>query len=76
MQSLSSHLTVLEEAAARYPDRHAFRIAEKSSTSDSVDAWIPKSYKEFHSDVEQAARYWAADLSCRGLPPRSVVGLW
>ncbi|EJD03893.1 acetyl-CoA synthetase-like protein [Fomitiporia mediterranea MF3/22] len=76
MQALQSHLSVLEEAAQRYPDRHAFRIAEMSKSSTMINTWIPKSYREFHADVELAARYWTKKLSSSGLTPRSVVGLW
>lgn len=76
MQHLHSHLSVLEQAATRYPDRPAFRIAQKSKTDDTVETWLPISFKEFQADVELAARYWFEKLSTHGVAPRSVVGLW
>ncbi|KAH8120399.1 acetyl-CoA synthetase-like protein [Phellopilus nigrolimitatus] len=76
MPPLLSHLSVLEEAASRYSDRLAFRIAQKSESGSTVDTWLPISYQSFLDDVELAARYWFKKLSSDGLSPRSVVGLW
>lgn len=76
MNSLSSHLSVLEAAASRYPDRPAFRIAKKSKSTDSVEAWLPITFKDFLGDVELASRYWSRKFALDGLAPRSVVGAW
>lgn len=76
MASLQSHLTVLQAAASRYPDRPVFRLAQKSPSSDVVDAWVPVSYQKFLKDVELSARYWYKKLSSDGLASGSVVGLW
>lgn len=67
---------VLEQAAEQYTDKPAFKLAQASTYSSSIETWIPITFKGFQRDVELSAKYWNKKLSALGVPPRSVVGLW
>ena len=71
---LRTHLSVLEECAALYSSRPAFRIPH--TDSEEIESWSTVTYSQFKSDVEAYARYWASTLAADGIPTRSVVGLW
>ena len=75
MSSFQSHLSVLQSSATRFPSRNAFLIAQPGS-NNSVDTWLPVTYKQFYDDDELSARYWHKELSAAGLSSGSVVGLW
>lgn len=76
MNSLQSHLTILERAASQFSSRPAFKLARKAPSSDRVEAWDTISYKTFLSDVELSARCWSRILASDGLAPGAIVGLW
>ncbi len=75
--SYRTHLTVLEDSAAIYPDRPVFRVPKTSGANDAeVEDWRIVTYSQFNSGVTLYAQHWARILNADGLPPRSVVGLW
>ncbi|PCH33828.1 acetyl-CoA synthetase-like protein [Wolfiporia cocos MD-104 SS10] len=76
MLSFRTHLTVLDEAAALYPNAIAFRIPQLHPHSSGIEEWRSITYKEFHHDVEHFARYWSQKLSVDNIHPRSVIGVW
>ena len=76
MASYRTHLTVLEQAAAQYPDSPVFRIPRIDSRSKEILEWDIVTYSQFWQDVERFARHWAQKLSSCGVHARSVVGLW
>jgi len=76
MRFYESHLTVLEQSAALYPSAPAFRVPRIDHATGKVHDWSPISYQRFKEDVEFTARHWCAELEARGIPQRSVVGLW
>ncbi|KAI0652198.1 acetyl-CoA synthetase-like protein [Trametes meyenii] len=76
MATHRTHLTILEQTAAKYPDAPAFRVPRIDPETDQVLEWDIITYKEFWQDVERFARYWTQTLSADGVVGRSVVGLW
>lgn len=74
--SYRTHLTVLEDSAASYPDRPVFRVPKTGTDDGEVEDWQVVTYSQFNSCVTLYARHWARILNADGLPPRSVVGLW
>ncbi|KAJ7597147.1 hypothetical protein C8J56DRAFT_1001157 [Mycena floridula] len=71
---LSSHLTVLQDSAARFPDAPAFKVPILEA--GHVREWQTITYRQFQHDVEVYARYWSRILSADHVPRGSVVGLW
>ena len=71
-----THLTVLEQTAARCPHAPAFRVPKVDPANDTVLEWNAVTYRQFWQDVETFARYWTHRLRADGVAPRSVVGLW
>lgn len=76
MPFYESHLTVLEQSATTFPSSVAFRLPRLDHSTGKVHDWSPISYQQFKEDVELTARYWYSILEARGIPQRSVVGLW
>ena len=76
MASYRTHLTVLEQTAARYPDSPVFRIPRVDSNTNEVLEWDIVTYTQFWQDVERFARHWKRELTACGVRARSVVGLW
>ncbi|KAI0830640.1 acetyl-CoA synthetase-like protein [Trametes gibbosa] len=76
MASYRTHITILEETAARYPDAPAFRVPCVDPETSNVQEWAVITYSQFWQDVERFARYWTQRLTADGVVPRSVVGLW
>ncbi|KAI0778508.1 acetyl-CoA synthetase-like protein [Trametes elegans] len=76
MATYRTHLTILEEAAAKHPDAPAFRIPCVDTATGEVLHWEIVTYSDFWGDVERSARYWTSTLAADGVLPRSVVGLW
>ncbi|EJF66994.1 acetyl-CoA synthetase-like protein [Dichomitus squalens LYAD-421 SS1] len=76
MASYRTHLTVLEQTAARYPDSPVFRIPRIDSRSNEILEWDIVTYSQFWQDVERFARHWTQKLTSCGVGTRSVVGLW
>ncbi|KAG5654802.1 hypothetical protein H0H81_003810 [Sphagnurus paluster] len=73
---VKSHLSVLEASASQFPHSAAFKIPLLDLSNGHVCGWEPITYREFQSNVETHARYWARTLASDGIPPRSVVGMW
>ncbi|KAI0788601.1 hypothetical protein C8Q75DRAFT_793755 [Abortiporus biennis] len=76
MPHFNSHLTVLEQSAARYPTAPAFYVPLVDNSTQEISEWQPISYTQFLADVEHVAKYWTTVLSNDGVLPGSVVGLW
>lgn len=76
MAPLRTHLTVLEQSAAQYPDAPAFRVPRLRSDSDEIVEWDTVTYIQFWQDVQRFARHWTRKLTVDGIPCGSVVGLW
>ena len=76
MTPLRTHLTVLEQTAARYPNAPAFRVPRVHPDTNEVVEWDIVTYSQFWQDVERFARHWTQKLTTDGIPSRSVVGLW
>ena len=76
MVSYRTHLTVLEQTAARYPQSPVFRIPRVDPVSKAILNWDVITYGQFWQDVERVARYWTQKLTADGVVTRSVVGLW
>ncbi|KAJ3756267.1 acetyl-CoA synthetase-like protein [Lentinula raphanica] len=75
--SLKTHLSILRDSSERYANTAAFKIPSVESSSNGTLRWDTITYKQFHSDVELCARFWARQLNIVGnVPPKSVVGLW
>ncbi|KAJ7492516.1 hypothetical protein FB451DRAFT_1218614 [Mycena latifolia] len=73
---LSTHLTVLETSACRYPLSPVFKLPRSDSQSSHGQDWYSITYRQFHIDVELFARHWSRTLTQSGVPAGSVVGLW
>lgn len=71
-----THLTVLEHSASVFSSSAAFKVPRLSTNGEAVEEWVPISYQQFLSDVEQSARYWSRTLTAHGVPSRSIVGMW
>lgn len=71
-----THLTVLEESAAKWPSSPVFQLPVLEEETGRLRGWKPVTYGQFQADVELFARYWNRSLTADGVPPRSVVGLW
>ncbi|KAF9653331.1 acetyl-CoA synthetase-like protein [Thelephora ganbajun] len=74
-----SHLTALDNHAATHADAPAFKLPQMSThggSSQSVEAWIPVSYRRFRDDVEHFAKYWITTFQRAGIAPRSCIGIW
>ena len=76
MTAYRTHLTIVDESALLYSSLPAFRVPQLDSDSGSVHQWNVVTYQQFHLDIEHFAKYWATTLAARGIPPRSVVGVW
>ncbi|KAI0639731.1 acetyl-CoA synthetase-like protein [Trametes polyzona] len=76
MAAYRTHLTILEQTAARCPDAPAFRIPRVDPQTETVLEWGTVTYSEFWQDVERFAKYWTEKLTADGVVGRSVVGLW
>ncbi|KAI0800938.1 acetyl-CoA synthetase-like protein [Fomes fomentarius] len=76
MAPFRTHLTVLEQSAAQYPDAPAFRVPRLRSDSDEILEWDTVTYIQFWQDVQRFARHWTQKLTVDGIPCGSVVGLW
>ncbi|KAJ3541301.1 hypothetical protein NM208_g4615 [Fusarium decemcellulare] len=63
----------LEAIAAENPSVSAFKVAYNGPEGVY---WKDISYAALQKDVESCARYWANELSKKGIKPRSVVGIW
>ncbi|TFY83769.1 hypothetical protein EWM64_g230 [Hericium alpestre] len=73
---LRSHLSVLEASASAYASSPAFHIPRCDLQSDEAQEWDSISYAQFKQDVELFARHWARVFRTRGIPQRSVIGMW
>ncbi|PFH50373.1 hypothetical protein AMATHDRAFT_145280 [Amanita thiersii Skay4041] len=73
---LPPHLTVLQTSARRFGPAPAFRTPRLDADSDFVESWDWISYEQFYQDVELSAKHWTQTLSRKGIPQRSVVGMW
>ncbi|KAL1951670.1 hypothetical protein VTO73DRAFT_819 [Trametes versicolor] len=71
-----THLTVLEHSASVFSSSAAFKVPRLSTDGEAVEEWVPISYQQFLSDVEQSARYWSRTLTAHGVLSRSIVGMW
>ncbi|TCD69976.1 hypothetical protein EIP91_005565 [Steccherinum ochraceum] len=72
-----THLSILQESAAAYPDRPVFRVPRLVVGSESeVEDWTVVSYSQFDLGVKLYAKHWSRTLSRDGVPPRSIVGMW
>lgn len=76
VQTLRSHLSVLENSVSLYGSHSAFRVPRLDKETSKVQCWDSVTYEEFQRDVELFARHWARILKADGIPPRSVVGMW
>ncbi|TFK89636.1 acetyl-CoA synthetase-like protein [Polyporus arcularius HHB13444] len=76
MVSYRTHLTVLEQTAARYPLSPAFRVPRVDPVTQAILDWDVVTYGQFWQDVERFARYWTEKLTADGVVTRSIVGLW
>ncbi|PIL31634.1 hypothetical protein GSI_06336 [Ganoderma sinense ZZ0214-1] len=76
MASYRTHLTVLEQSAARYPDSPVFRTPRTDPNTNKILEWDIVTYSQFWQDVERFARHWTRELTACGVRTRSVVGLW
>ncbi|KAI0659717.1 acetyl-CoA synthetase-like protein [Cubamyces menziesii] len=75
MAALKTHLHALADAVAVYSSLPIFKLPVYDN-EDNLRAWLPVSFREFQSHVEHFATVLAHRLQSRGIPPRSVVGLW
>ena len=71
-----THISILRDIAARYPDSPAFQVPQYEADTQRISRWHPVSYSRFLADVELFARYWSAKLSSARIPLGSVVGVW
>lgn len=67
------HFEALRARVASHPDTPVFKLPKPGAAGHE---WVNVSYRQFLADIERMAKYWLAKLSSRGLPPRSVVGIW
>ncbi|KAF5392253.1 hypothetical protein D9757_001533 [Collybiopsis confluens] len=72
---LRTHLTNVEEAAARHPSRVAFKIP-RANEKINVDGWHDVTYTQYLLDIERFAAYWYHVLNgVAGIPQRSVIAI-
>lgn len=71
-----THLTVLEQSAARFPNAPAFKVPRIDPVTTEILQWEPITFRQFLLDVEHFARYWSLKLQADRIRPRSVIGLW
>lgn len=76
MPSYKTHITILQQIAAQYPDSPAFQVPQYDADTQRILRWHPVSFSRFFADVELFARYWSQKLAASGIPLRSVVGVW
>ncbi|KAG7450401.1 acetyl-CoA synthetase-like protein [Guyanagaster necrorhizus] len=72
----STHLSVLEASASRFPSRPVFRTPQVDPTTSHIIQWQTVTYRQFLLDVENFARHWSMTLGRDRIPQRSVIGLW
>ncbi|CAL1713797.1 unnamed protein product [Somion occarium] len=74
--ALRTYLSILNDAAALFPQSAAFQVPDPASGGTGSRGWRPITYSQFANDVEEYAKYWARLLTSDGLPQKSIVGLW
>ncbi|KAJ2931928.1 hypothetical protein H1R20_g5158, partial [Candolleomyces eurysporus] len=73
---LTSHLEVYQRSTSLHSASPLFRIPHVCPSSGRVEEWSTITYGQFERDVERYARHWARALRRKGIPRRSVIGLW
>ncbi|CAH0051820.1 unnamed protein product [Clonostachys solani] len=72
---ITTHISKLIDTATTQPDLPALKIPQFSDGGIS-NGWETITFAHFLRDVENAARYWANELSQKGVKYRDVVGIW
>ncbi|KAF4978173.1 hypothetical protein FZEAL_5418 [Fusarium zealandicum] len=73
MSTLRTHLSILQDTAAKYPLSPVLKTPQDGTAEI---AWDTITFSAFQRDVELCARYWADRLQKQGTNQRSVVGVW
>ncbi|RXW22056.1 hypothetical protein EST38_g3794 [Candolleomyces aberdarensis] len=73
---LTSHLEVYQRSTSLHSASPLFRIPHVCPSSGRVEEWSTITYGQFERDVERYARHWGRALRRKGIPRRSVIGLW